>query len=180
MSVVGVSGSLTTVSRTTTLVEAVATSIADQLQQGAALIHVADHGAALGGIVNPKDLPAEIGALYAQLLAADIVVVGTPVYKASYTGLLKHFFDLVDPRDFRNKLVVLAATGGSDQHALVIEHQLRPLFGFFGALTVPTGVYLKDSDFAKREDGGYSLNSPEALQRIEQAVAQAVRLAATH
>jgi FMN reductase len=188
MSVVGVSGSLTTVSRTTTLVEIVAAKIAEQLCKKHLLIHIADFGAELGGVTHPKALPQRIAAAYLSLYAADIVVVGTPVYKGSYTGLLKHFFDLVDPRSFqdknrqhnkngRNKIVVLTANGGSEQHALVIEHQLRPLFCFFGALTVPTGIYLQDSDFAKHDNGSYTLHSSAAHDRIDLAVAESVRLA---
>jgi FMN reductase len=182
MSVVGVSGSLSTVSRTTTLVEIVAAKIADQLRKRHTLIHVADLGAELGGATHPKALPQRIAAAYSSLYAADIVVVGTPVYKGSYTGLLKHFFDLVDQRDFNKKnwhekIVVLTANGGSNRHALVIEHQLRPLFGVFGALTVPTGIYLQDSDFTKHDNGSYTLNSPDAQERIDLAVAESVRLA---
>lgn len=65
-----------------------------------------------------------------------LMVVGTPVYRLSYTGALKHLFDRVDYRALAGKTVLLAAAGGSSYHGLVLEHQLRPLFGFFGAVTV--------------------------------------------
>ncbi|MFD1810195.1 NAD(P)H-dependent oxidoreductase [Gemmobacter lanyuensis] len=82
------------------------------------------------------------------ILSADALVVASPVYKGSYTGLFKHLIDLIDPAALQGKPVLLAATGGGDRHALVIEHQLRPLFGFFEAQTLPTGVYAADRDFA--------------------------------
>ena len=63
------------------------------------------------------------------------------------TGALKHLFDLVDHRTFAGKPVALAATGGSLMHGLVTEHQLRPLFGFLNAPTLPTTVYAVESDF---------------------------------
>jgi FMN reductase len=69
------------------------------------------------------------------------------VYKGAYTGLFKHAFDLVDPRALVGKPVLLTATGGGPRHALVVEHALRPLFGFFEALTIPTAVYASDADF---------------------------------
>ena len=69
--------------------------------------------------------------------------------------------------------VLLAATGGSDRHALVVDHQLRPLFGFFRALTVPSAVYASDADF-----DGYSLRSDNLLARIQEAAVQAAGLLA--
>jgi|SRR5690606_29193657 len=177
MSIVGVSGSLSNPSRTTALIETVSIKIEAALQADSHLIRVADFGTTLGGISNPKTLPAEVAQAYSSLRDASIIVVGTPVYKASYTGLLKHFFDLLAPRDLNGKIVVRTATGGSDHHALVIEHQLRPLLGFFSAVTVPTGIYAKDSDFSKDEAGGtYSLSNTDIAQRVETAAAQAVQL----
>jgi MsuE subfamily FMN reductase len=84
--------------------------------------------------------------------AADAYLVATPVYRASYTGALKNFFDLVpnDPngRDpLRGKVVGLLATAGSDHHYLVLEHELRPLFGFFGAHTLARAIYGSSKDF---------------------------------
>ena len=88
----------------------------------------------------------------ALVAAADAYLVATPVYRASYTGALKNFFDLI-PNDpdgadpLRGKAVGLIATGGSDHHFLVLEHQLRPLLGFFGAQTVARAVYAHPKDF---------------------------------
>ncbi|OYU96670.1 MAG: FMN reductase, partial [Burkholderiales bacterium PBB5] len=79
--------------------------------------------------------------------SADLVIAATPVYKGSYTGLFKHLFDLVDPNALVGRPVLLAANGGSERHALVVDHQLRPLFAFFRALTVPSAVYAAEADF---------------------------------
>ena len=94
-------------------------------------------------------------------------MVGSPVYKGSYTGLFKHLFDLIDPAALAGKPVLLTATGGGDKHALVIEHQMRPLFGFFEAFTLPTGVYASGADFS---DGVPA--SPALLSRIDRALSQ--------
>ena len=106
-------------------------------------------------------------AIVDRMISADALVVGSPVYKGSYSGLFKHVFDLIDPKDLAGKPVLLTATGGGDKHALVIEHHLRPLFGFFEAATLATGVYASASDFA---DGRPV--SPALLSRLDRAVDQ--------
>jgi FMN reductase len=94
---------------------------------------------------------------------ADVLIVGTPIYKGSYPGLFKHLIDFVDPQALAGRPVALVATGGGRRHALSIEHQLRPLFGFFSALVLPTTVYASDEDFT---DG--VLSDPVTLARIDQ------------
>jgi FMN reductase len=71
--------------------------------------------------------------------------------------------------------VLLAATGGSDRHALVLEHQLRPLFGFLQALTLPIGVYASTADF-----DGYQVGNGSLQERIRLAADRAAPLFASH
>ena len=99
---------------------------------------------------------------------ADVLVVATPVYRGSYTGLFKHFFALIHQDALIDKPILLAATGGSERHALVIDHQLRPLFSFFQARTLPLGVYASEQDFK-----GYAIGNPALDERIALAVARA-------
>jgi FMN reductase len=102
--------------------------------------------------------------------AADLVVVGTPVYRGSYTGLFKVFVDLIDQSALAGTPVLLAAGGGNDQHSLVIEHELRPLFGYFQALTVPVGVSAKPGDYTGVVTGD------DLLATIDKAVAATLPL----
>jgi FMN reductase len=95
------------------------------------------------------------------------------VYRASYTGLFKHVFDLVHHEALIGTMVVLTATGGSPLHGLVMEHQLRPLFAFFRAHTVPSAVYATEADFDR-----YELTSTAVRERVQRAADEAVRLAA--
>lgn len=124
-------------------------------------------------IATTGALPPEGAAAVQAIETADLVVAVTPVYKGSYTGLFKHLFDLVGPNALVDTPVLLAANGGSDRHALVVDHQLRPLFAFFRALTVPSAVYAAERDF-----DGYVLDSPALKARITEAVDQASRLLA--
>ena len=71
----------------------------------------------------------------------------TPVFSASYSGLFKTFFDVLEPGVLDGKPVLIAATAGTARHSLVLEHALRPLFSYLHAVVVPTGVFAATEDF---------------------------------
>jgi len=169
--VVAVSGSLTAPSRTTALVEAVSEAFGRALPVDAHLITLNALGPHLAGALTRKELPAEAEAELQRIENADLLIVATPVYRASFTGLFKHLFDFVDQYALVDTPVLLAATGGSERHALIIEHQLRPLFGFFQSLALPVGVYAHDSDFTD-----YRISNEQLTERIEKAIARALPL----
>jgi FMN reductase len=145
--IVSFSGNLRRPSKTRALVELVAAHVADQRQVRLDIYDLLDAGPGLGLALQRKDLPLPAARIIDAIEQADALIVGTPVYKGAYTGLFKHVFDLVEPRALVGKPVVITATGGGARHALVVEHALRPLFGFFEALTIPTAVYASDADF---------------------------------
>ncbi|MGV9937892.1 FMN reductase, partial [Streptomyces olivaceoviridis] len=78
---------------------------------------------------------------------ADGLIVVTPVFSASYSGLFKSFFDVLDKDALTGKPVLIGATGGTGRHSLVLEHALRPLFAYLRAVVVPTGVYAASEDW---------------------------------
>jgi FMN reductase len=166
--VVGVSGSLVTPSKTTVLVRSILDEIAKRRDAEPHLIQLHELGRHLGGAVARTELPEQAELELQRIESADLLVVASPVYRATFTGLFKHLFDFVDQYALVDTPVLLAATGGSDRHALMIEHQLRPLFGFFQAVTLPIGVYASDSDFAD-----YRVTSDRLRQRIDLAVTRA-------
>jgi FMN reductase len=88
-----------------------------------------------------------------RLAAADAVIAGTPVYKAGVSGLFKSFVDVLDNDLLVARPVLLAATGGTARHALVIDDQMRPLFAYMRALTLPTSVYAAPEDWGATELG---------------------------
>jgi FMN reductase len=106
-----------------------------------------------------------------QVTAADALIAVTPTFQGSYSGLFKSFMDLVEAGTLRGVPVLLAATGGTERHSLVIEHALRPLFSYLGALTVPTGVYAATADF-----GGEG--SAPLAARVDRAAAELAGLLA--
>ncbi|MDH6586452.1 FMN reductase [Streptomyces sp. SAI-133] len=88
-----------------------------------------------------------LAAAQDAVAGADGLIVVTPVFSASYSGLFKSFFDVLDPEALAGKPVLIAATGGSARHSLVLEHALRPLFAYLKAVVVPTGVYAASEDW---------------------------------
>lgn len=165
--IIGLSGNLDRPSKTRALVQTVVATAASRFEAIGAVFDLADFGPSLGAARRVDDLSPPARSALDVILSADALVVASPVYKGSYTGLFKHLIDLIDPAALRGKPVLLAATGGGDRHALVIEHQLRPLFGFFEAQTLPTGVYASDRDFAQGEP-----SSPAVTERLSRAVDQ--------
>lgn len=146
--IVGLSGSTRRPSRTTALVQALAREVGRRREIGFTLFELADLGPGLDAFTR-AELPAPAQEALDAIEGADALIVGTPIYKGSYAGLLKHLVDFIDPQALIGRPVALIATGGGRRHALAVEHQLRPLFGFFSALTLPTGLYASDEDFAE-------------------------------
>jgi FMN reductase len=130
-----------------------------------------------GSILDLADLPADdllgrsrtpaIERALASATGARLLLVGTPVYRATYSGLLKVFFDLFPQDALAGTVAVPIATGAAPPHALVIDHGLRPLLASVGAVVVSAGVYATDAQFGP--DG------PDAsvLARIDRAVTEA-------
>ncbi|SDB93021.1 FMN reductase [Paraburkholderia lycopersici] len=169
--VVAVSGNTSRPSRTLTLTEALLSGLRAGLPVEPQLIELGDIAPMLSGVLSRADASAELELRLRAIEEADALIVASPVYRASYTGLFKHLFDLVHHEALIDVPVLLAATGGSERHALVIDHQLRPLFSFFQARTLPIGVYASEQDFRN-----HAITSAELLARIELAVERAVPL----
>jgi FMN reductase len=79
---------------------------------------------------------------------ADGLIVVSPIFSASFSGLFKTFFDVLDKDALVGKPVLLAATAGTARHSLALEHAMRPLFAYLRAVTVPTGVFAATEDWA--------------------------------
>jgi len=171
LKVVAVSGGLKLPSRTLTLVEEIVANLGAALPIDLHVIEISAIGPLFGGALSHAELPARVLNDIAAIESADLLVVASPVYRASYTGLFKHLFDFVHHEALIDVPVLLAATGGSERHALVIDHQLRPLFSFFQAHTLPIGVYASEADFTN-----YKISNDLLKQRIKLSVDRALPL----
>ena len=114
----------------------------------------------LTGFPSPK-LQAAIDAV----LGADGLIAVTPIFSASYSGLFKVFFDVIERDGLAGMPVLIAATGGSARHSLALEHALRPLFAYLNAATVATAVYAATEDWG----GGGVTADGSLVERIDRA-----------
>ena len=96
----------------------------------------------------------ELAAAVEAVAQADALIVVTPVFSASYSGLFKMFFDVLEPGTLEGKPVLIAATAGTARHSLVLEHALRPLFTYLHAMVVPTAVFAASEDWAAADVEG--------------------------
>ncbi|MBB6307623.1 FMN reductase [Xanthobacter tagetidis] len=174
--IVGFSGSTRRPSRTRALIETIGAEVSARRAVSLEIYDLVDAGPAIG-TSNREALPRAAQAIVSAIEEADALIVGSPVYKGSYAGLFKHLIDFVDPTALAGTPVILAATGGGHRHALVVEHQLRPLFGFFAALTLPTAIYAGDQDFREGviADHAVSARIAQAAGELDRALAFAVR-----
>jgi FMN reductase len=111
----------------------------------------------------------ELEAAVQTVSEADALIAVTPVFTASYSGLFKTFFDVLDTDALTGKPTLVAATAGTSRHSLVLDHALRPLFSYLHAVVVPTGV------FAATEDFGSTAAGP-LQERVERGAAELAAL----
>ena len=166
---VGIAGNVTRPSRTAVLVGEILKALEARTGATTRLIELVDAAPFVFAALTPDRLQGEAEELVRLIERADVLVVGTPVYRAAYTGALKHLLDLVHHNALTGVPVVLTATGGTPMHALVIEHHLRPLFSFFKAMTVPTTIFAVESDFSD-----YRIVNPMIADRVEQVATEAI------
>ncbi|MBS3939369.1 MAG: FMN reductase [Actinobacteria bacterium] len=102
---------------------------------------------------------------------ADGVIAATPIFSASYNGMFKDFFDVLDADSLAGAPVLLAATAGTARHSLALEHALRPLFAHLKATVVPTAVFAASEDWG---NGGQVDGAIEGglATRIDRAAGQ--------
>ncbi|GAA2958814.1 FMN reductase [Kitasatospora cinereorecta] len=117
--------------------------------------------------------PAGLKEAIDTVTGADGLIAVSPVFTASYSGLFKSFFDLVDHTALTGKPVVIAATGGTPRHSLVLEHAMRPLFAYLRAVVLPTSVYAASEDWGSSGDE-YTEGLPSRIRRAGGELASAV------
>ncbi len=132
-------------------------------------IEVREHAHAVVDALLTGFPTGDLAAAIEDVVAADALIVVTPVYQASFSGLFKSFVDLIEEGRLRGVPVLLAATGGTERHSLAVEYALRPLVSHLGAVSVPTGVFAATGDL-----GGPG--APALAGRIERAARELAAL----
>jgi FMN reductase len=107
----------------------------------------------------------------ATVREADGLIAVTPVFSASYSGLFKTFFDVLEDGDLAGKPVLMAATAGTARHSLVLEFAMRPMFAYLRAQVVPTAVFAASEDFGSGDvAGGLTARAERAGRELTDAV----------
>jgi FMN reductase len=124
---------------------------------------ITDH--LLTGFAGPN-----LRAVLDELAEATAVIAVTPIFSASYSGLFKSFFDIVDPDRLAGKPVLLGATGGTARHSLALEFAVRPLFSYLRTTPVPTAVFAATDDWGQVRGGAGT--DHQLTARIDQAAGE--------
>ncbi len=130
-------------------------------------VDVASIAGDLATAVTSGVLPTTVRAAQDLIAEADGVIVATPVFAASYSGIFKMFFDVLDPDALTGVPVLAAATAGTARHSLVIDHAIRPLLAYLRADVLPTGTFAATEDFGSSElSARISRAGAELAQRL--------------
>lgn len=170
MRLVVVSAGLGAPSSTRLLADRLASAVGQHADADVVVVELRDLAVEIAQSLTTGFPGPALGAAVDAVSGADALIAVTPVFSASYSGLFKSFFDAVSGFD-KDALVgtpvLIAATGGTARHSLVLDHALRPLFAYLRAVVVPTGVYAASEDW-----GAQGL-----AERIERAGAELARIA---
>lgn len=152
-SLVVVSAGLSQPSSTRLLADRLAASVESQtaVPVERRTIELRDHAQDLANNFLTGFPSADLQASIDAVLKADGLVAVSPIFNASYSGLFKSFFDVIEHDALRGMPVLIGATGGTARHSLALEHALRPLFAYLGAAVVPTAVYAAAEDWGRGE-----------------------------
>ncbi|SDR24391.1 FMN reductase [Thermostaphylospora chromogena] len=176
MQIAAVSGGLNRPSSTRLLAdrltEAVRREFADEREVEVAVVELRELAVDIAhnlvtGFPGPK-----LRAALDTVTGADALVAVTPIFAASYSGLFKSFFDVVEPGALTGMPVLIAATGGTRRHSLALEHAMRPLFAHLRTLVAPTAVFAAPEDWG---DGADDADLPARIARAAGELAMLVR-----
>ncbi|WP_405991628.1 FMN reductase [Streptomyces sp. NBC_00986] len=168
MKLVVVSAGLSVPSSTRLLADRLATATAGRTAAEIQVVELRDLAVEIAHNLTNGFPGKKLAAALDTVTEADGLIAVTPVFSASYSGLFKSFFDVLEKDALVGKPVLIAATGGSARHSLVLDHALRPLFAYLRAVVVPTGVYAASEDW-----GAEGL--PERIERAAGELAALMR-----
>jgi FMN reductase len=146
-----ISAGLSVPSSTRLLADRLSTAVVDALHEPVEVdvIELRPLAHALADNLLTGFASGELAEAIETVRRADALIVVTPVFSASYSGLFKTFFDVLEPDLLTGVPVLIGATAGSARHSLVLEHALRPLFSYLHATVVPTAVFAASEDFGE-------------------------------
>jgi FMN reductase len=135
------------------------------------VIELRDHAHDLANNLVTGFAPPALGEAIEQVTTADGLIAVTPIFTASYSGLFKTFFDVIEPDALSGMPVLIGATGGTARHSLALDHAVRPLFTYLRSIVVPTAVYAATDDWASADDSALTNRINRAAGELGNLVA---------
>ncbi|MET8898820.1 MULTISPECIES: FMN reductase [unclassified Streptomyces] len=178
MRLVVVSAGLSVPSSTRLLADRLAAATAGQTSAEVRVIELRDLAVEIAHTFTSGFPAPPLADAFAAVAEADGLIVVTPVFSASYSGLFKSFFDALSVTDedaLAGKPVLIGATGGTARHSLVLDHALRPLFAYLKAVVVPTGVYAASEDWGAEGLDGRTARAAGELAALMTGLSSAAR-----
>jgi Predicted flavoprotein len=163
--VVILNGSPSAQSKTASLAQVAADEAAGRFPTEVTRVDVYGIGADLTSAIGRDEVGPCAEAALRAVEDADLLLVAVPVFRGSYPGIFKHFMDLLDQYGVAGTPTLLMATGGSDRHSLMVDHELRPLFAFLQAFVAPSGIYVSSASF-----DGTAILDPRVYSRVQVAL----------
>ncbi|MGW1681246.1 FMN reductase [Saccharopolyspora sp. NPDC002376] len=161
-----ISAGLSQPSSTRLLADRLAAATGRELPVRTRVVELRDHAKDIANNLVTGFPGTELREVLDEVAAADGLIAVTPIFQASYSGMFKSFFDVVDNEALVGKPVLMGATGGSPRHSLALEHAMRPMFSYLRATVVPTAVYAASEDWGNGGDG------TALADRIDRAAAE--------
>ncbi|MFI6317135.1 FMN reductase [Nonomuraea sp. NPDC050556] len=147
MRLVVVTAGLSQPSSTRLLADRLAQAVQDRVEVDVRVVELRELAVDIANHMVVGFPSARLREVLEAVEGADALIAVTPIFTASYSGLFKSFFDVLDNQALNGKPVVIAATGGTARHSLALEHALRPMFVYLRALVLPTSVFAASEDF---------------------------------
>jgi len=174
MSALFISGSTSLHSKTDLVLNILQQELAEQ---GLASERISPHDFEPSALINLDFSDAAIIRFQKKVQQAQVIVIGTPIYQASFSGSLKLLLDVIPERGLHHKIVLALATAGSDSHLLVPDYTLKPIFSAFGATHLLRSLYVNSREITVTPNGEYLIPDPirERLQaRLQDSAAQII------
>lgn len=175
MKIVGISGSIVG-SKTRTAMNYVSKEISEKFPEvECSLIDLAEYNVQFSDGRNYLEYEGDTLFVTKQIMEADAIVIGTPIFQASIPATLKNIFDLLPVNAFLDKVVSILVTAGSSKHYLVAEQQLKPILAYMKGQIVQSYVFIEEKDFYNKE-----IVNDDVFFRIVRLVEDTVLLTETY
>ncbi|MFS0749275.1 NADPH-dependent FMN reductase [Oceanobacillus sp. 1P07AA] len=165
MKIVGLSGSVVGSKTRTAMNYTIEKFKENYPEEDILLLDLADYDVQISDGRNYLDYTGDTGYVAKELMGADVIIIGTPIFQASIPGALKNIFDLLPVQAFQDKVVSIIVTAGSTKHFLTVEQHLKPILGYMKATIVQTYVFIEEKDFYQKE-----ITNVDVQFRIERLV----------